>query len=80
MNTKLRNALAAAGLSQSELARRIGVDQSQVNRWVSGRLVPTYPQLCRALAFLDTFEETAGVTAETLGYAVVDRPTVRRLA
>lgn len=34
---RLNGALAASGVSQSELARRLGVTQGTVNRWCRGK-------------------------------------------
>lgn len=35
--SRLNGALAASGMSQSELARRLGVTQGTVNRWCRGK-------------------------------------------
>lgn len=37
--------LAREGLSHAEFARRLGVEQSTVSRWVSGERRPEWPQL-----------------------------------
>lgn len=39
--------LAREGLSHAEFARRLGVEQSTVSRWVSGERRPEWPQLAR---------------------------------
>jgi len=41
------------GLSQAELARRIGVDDAQVSRWRRGLVVPSVGHLQRIAAALD---------------------------
>lgn len=38
--TELRAALDTAGISQLELARRIGVDGRTVRYWLAGRAIP----------------------------------------
>lgn len=38
--TLIREMLAYAGLSQSEMARRLGVPASSVSRWASGAVEP----------------------------------------
>jgi len=75
-NDKLRAALHLSGLSQSELARRIGVDQSQVNKWVAGRMLPTYPQLCRTVTILRGVEGLEDCEPESLGFKLGYRITV----
>ncbi len=70
MNTKLRQALAAAGLSQSELARRLGIHQSHVNRWLSGKLLPTLEQLTSTMALLEVDSPIA------LGYRIEPRSVI----
>jgi transcriptional regulator with XRE-family HTH domain len=37
--------MAVAGLTQVELASRIGVDQGQLNHWLKGRRAPTVSNL-----------------------------------
>lgn len=39
--TKLEKILHERGIKQSELARRINVDKSLVNKWVKGRHTPS---------------------------------------
>jgi transcriptional regulator with XRE-family HTH domain len=45
----LRDARAIAGMSQAELARRIGTTQPVVSRWEQGLDVPRLDRLARAL-------------------------------
>jgi transcriptional regulator with XRE-family HTH domain len=48
----LRTRLASAGVSQLELARRIGVDGRTVRYWLAGRAIPegAVPEIEAALA------------------------------
>jgi transcriptional regulator with XRE-family HTH domain len=50
--TELRAALTTAGISQLELARRIGVDGRTVRYWLAGRAIPdsAVPDIEAALA------------------------------
>lgn len=66
MNTKLRDALSSASMSQSELGRRLGIHPSQVNRWLHRKLRPTWPQLINAAQALDVD------SVEDLGYTLKD--------
>lgn len=43
--------MAALGLSQAEVSRRLGVSDSLVNRWISGERLPT-TEMVPALAIL----------------------------
>ena len=45
----LRAARLEAGLAQAALAARLGVDQSTISRWESGRDEPSLRMLARAL-------------------------------
>jgi DNA-binding transcriptional regulator YiaG len=49
---ELRTALTTAGISQLELARRIGVDGRTVRYWLAGRAIPdsAVPDILEALA------------------------------
>ncbi len=65
MNKKLQAALSAAGMSQAELARRLGIHPSHVSRWLRRKLLPTAPQVASAV-------EVLGVESPAdLGYSVV---------
>lgn len=44
---RLRTALEAAGISQNELARRIGADRGTVSRWLSGETSPSFTMVKR---------------------------------
>lgn len=48
---QLRQSLASAGISQLELARRIGVDGRTVRYWLAGRGIPenAVPEIMEAL-------------------------------
>jgi ribosome-binding protein aMBF1 (putative translation factor) len=41
MNTKLKEAIKAAGMLNVEFARALGANKSQITRWVSGQHTPT---------------------------------------
>lgn len=45
----LRQARRRAGLTQAELARRVGRPQSQIARWESGRVEPSLESLRRLI-------------------------------
>lgn len=49
----LRDALAASGVSQMELARRIKVDGRTVRYWLAGRAIPesAVPEIREALSW-----------------------------
>jgi transcriptional regulator with XRE-family HTH domain len=49
----LSAAMRERGLSQAEIARRIGVDDAQVSRWRRGLVVPSVGHLQRIAAALD---------------------------
>lgn len=55
MNKKIKQLREAHGLSQRELANRIGVNASAVNRWESGEKKPELTNLVR---LADVFEVT----------------------
>ena len=49
---KLKQARVNAGVSQVELAERIGVYQKDISRWESGDITPSleaFVKICRAL-------------------------------
>ena len=52
----------AAGLSQKEAARRVGVDQGTLARWERGERQPTGAFLARVMHFLCETEEAASRT------------------
>lgn len=49
---KIKTALAAAGLSQSELAKRIGMTPSNLNQKIK-RETLTYDEMCKIAKALD---------------------------
>lgn len=55
----LKDYLSATGMDQAELARRIGVDPAQLNRWLRGRGTPT-------LRWLKAIHAATGIKAERL--------------
>lgn len=70
MNAKLEAALEAADMTQSELARRLCIHVSHVNRWVQRKLRPTVEQLLAAM------EELSAESPIALGYRIDGKPTV----
>ena len=64
--TRLAVLLALAGISQSELARRVGTGRQHANRWLAGRAKPSaesYRKIHVALA-----EDIAGLQlADVMG-------------
>ena len=49
---KIRMQREAAGMSQSELARKLGLDSSTVNKWESGASVPRLGNLVAMASIL----------------------------
>lgn len=52
IRNRLKEAITLSGLSQSEIARRIGVRPSSINQYLSGRAMPaldTFGNLCEIL-------------------------------
>ena len=49
MIKKLR---VAAGLTQTELAARVGTDQVRISRWETGKVKPSYGMLIKLAAAL----------------------------
>ena len=74
----LREARAAAGLSQAELARRAGVTQSVISVYESGRRQPSVPTLS-ALIAATGFELDLSVVAPRRGVQRLTGPVGRRL-
>lgn len=70
---------AAAGLSQSELARRIGVSQTRVSRWEMAKAVPTWEEIGAYSNVLD-LSQTAIAAAIDLTAQKRDTPLAARKA
>ncbi len=52
IRTKIQEAIKQSGLTQTELARRLGVKQSQISCYVHGKKMPaldTFANLCAVL-------------------------------
>ena len=47
MGEKIRNLRKAAGLSQKELAEKVGVDISAISLWENGKTYPTYTNILK---------------------------------
>lgn len=69
-NDLLRKVRLAAGLSQSQLAEKIGVDEKSVQRWESGKSTPR-PSLLRDLC------DALAKTPEELGFGYPEAPQSR---
>lgn len=75
----LTEAMAAAGLSQSELARRAGVNESPISRWLKGSNTPSIEQL-RLIApvlgvpLIDLVVSAGHLTADEVGMADHPQP------
>ena len=68
----LRDAMAAAGLSAAELARRSGASESQISRWLAGAHRPDINQLrtvapALGVRILDLVVAAGHLTAEEAG-------------
>ncbi|HZD59690.1 MAG TPA: helix-turn-helix transcriptional regulator [Anaerolineae bacterium] len=55
--TKLEKVLHERNISQSALARRIGVDKSLINKWVKGRHTPSAPFMTKIARELNMTEQ-----------------------
>ena len=45
--TKLEKIITERGLKQSWLAMKINKSPAELNRWVKGRIVPAYDNMCK---------------------------------
>lgn len=73
-----------AGLTQAELASRLGVPQSQVSRWERGTVVPSFETLQRVVRACG-LELTIGLATRDDSYDVfvaraLDRSPAERIA
>ena len=50
---RLTDAIRLCGLTQTELARRLGINQSTVAQYLSGRAMPALDTFARLCAVLD---------------------------
>lgn len=66
---ELRKAVADAGVSQRELARRLGVSQAAVSQWLHGQ---TVPRPAMAVRLERELGRDPGSLLIPLGYVVVD--------
>lgn len=79
---RVRDALALAGVSQRELARRTGISQPTLHRIISGERVATIPELIRIgdatghslreLAGAESMEDTVEISARATDSADMD--------
>jgi transcriptional regulator with XRE-family HTH domain len=63
----LQASMRSRGLTQAQLARSVGVADTQVSRWRRGQVVPTLPYLQR---LADTFGVERGTLDQLLGLPV----------
>ena len=75
---KIKNAMKEAGLTQENLARKIGVKQSEISRWVIGKRVPKLSTLKKISAAtgkpLSFFvENSSGTIINTGSNAIIDK-------
>jgi transcriptional regulator with XRE-family HTH domain len=73
-----------ARLTQAEVARRLGVPQSQVSRWERGAVVPSFEALQRVVRACE-LELTIGIANRDDSYAffvgrALDRSPAERIA
>lgn len=78
MNDALHQALIDAGLSEVDVAARLGVDPKTVQRWIAGRI--PYPRHRSALARLLRVEETALWPGPKTRRPTVKRPETEIIA
>src|SRR4051812_1234771 len=65
----LSNTMSSRGLSQAQLARAVGVADTQVSRWRRGQVVPTVQYLQR---LADTFGVQRSTLDRLVGYPVAE--------
>ena len=65
----LRNARKEAGLTQSELAQRIGADKAYISRIEHGRTVPTVSSFYRLVSAMGMQVQIIKVPAEIIPYS-----------
>ena len=53
IRSKLQNAIKASGMTQMELARRLGVHYSVISQYLSGRSMPALDTFANICAILD---------------------------
>src|SRR5262245_30281655 len=65
----LATSMRSRGLSQAQLARSVGVADTQVSRWRRGQVVPSVQYLQR---IADAFGVERGVLEQMVGYPVAE--------
>ena len=74
MRWNMRAERARRGLTVEELAEKIGVNRSTVNRWETGQSAPTADSLVRLAQFFQaTPEYLMGITSDPHGDAIVKK-------
>jgi transcriptional regulator with XRE-family HTH domain len=69
--TWLSSTMQTRGLTQAQVARAVGVADTQVSRWRRGQVVPTVHYLQR---IADTFGVERGTLDQLVGYPVAQAP------
>lgn len=57
LGKQLKQALKAKGMSQSDLARKVGVSRMSVTNWIQGTRFPCYQNLLRIEFYLGTLRK-----------------------
>lgn len=53
ISKRIKDGLKKKGMTQKELARRLGINRSSVGQWVSGRALPSLDKFLRIVEILD---------------------------
>jgi predicted transcriptional regulator len=67
----IRRLRAAAGLTQSQLARATGVPQSVISKLEAGKLDPSYSNAAKLFEYFAQAQKTQGKTAQQLMHAPI---------
>ncbi len=61
---RLQQVLDETGMSQSDLARKMKVNQPQINHWTAGRQTPSYHNIVKILRAIPTLDAHWLLTGE----------------
>ena len=53
LGTVIKDFFADMPISQGDLAKKLGVDQTAISRWANGKTSPTFEEFSRAVAAVD---------------------------